>query len=320
VTHPEIGIVIVTFNSRDEIGPCLDAAVPSGADIMVVDNASTDDTAADVRKRGVRLIANQTNRGFAAAVNQGIAALQTPYVLLLNPDAVLLGGLDALREACDLPAAAGAGGKLVDIDGRPQIGFMVRQLPTAWTLILEALLLNKVAPNNPVNQRYRGLQLNYNMRIPVEQPAGAFLMVRRAVWQELGGFDERFFPLWFEDVDFCRRAVDRGLRLFYVPEATARHRGGHSISRLTLEKRRVYWYGSLLSYSAKHFRPLSFRVVCLAVAAGSLLRSIGEMVLHRSVAPLAGYWKVVRHASHCFLFGWGDGAVSSGPESFKVNS
>jgi GT2 family glycosyltransferase len=315
----EIAIVIVTYNSREDIGGCLDAALRSGAEVVVVDNASADGTVAEVRRRGVRLVENPTNRGFAAAVNQGFGAATAPYVVLLNPDAELAGGLDALCEACRLPGAAGAGGKLVDAQGRPQVGFMVRQLPTPMALALEVLLLNKVWPNNPVNRRYRGLELNYNTRIPVEQPAGAFLMVRRAVWQELGGFDESFFPLWFEDVDFCRRAVDRGYRWHYVPEAWAQHRGGHSILQLSVEKRRVYWYGSLLRYAAKHFRPVAFRAVCLAVVAGSLLRSLGEVLLQRSFRPLAAYGKVVRHAGRCVLFGWGDGAVTSGPESFRVN-
>ena len=311
---PDIGIVIVTYNSQAEVGACLDSVMSTGAEIVVVDNASADGTLTEVRRRGVRFVANSTNRGFAAAVNQGFAALATPYVLLLNPDAEVLGGLDALCAACCLPSSAGAGGKLEDAQGHAQIGFMVRQLPSALVLTLEALLLNRSVPNNPVNRRYRGLQLNYNSRIPVEQPAGAFLMVRRAVWQELGGFDESFFPLWFEDVDFCRRAVDRGYQFYYVPEAAARHLGGHSISQLTVEKRRIYWYGSLLRYSAKHFRPSSFRVVCVAVVAGSLLRSLGETVLNRSFSPLAAYGKVVRHASRCLLFGWGDGAVPSGPK------
>jgi len=315
---PDIGIVIVTYNSREHIGPCLESvmrgALRARADVLVVDNASSDGTAMEAARRGVRVLANSVNRGFAAAVNQGIAALDAPYVLLLNPDAVVAGSLDSLREACCLPGAAGAGGKLVDAQGRPQIGFMVRQLPTPLVLALEALLLNRIWPNNPANRRYRGLKLNYNMRIPVEQPAGAFLMVRRAVWQELGGFDEGFFPLWFEDVDFCRRAVNRGYQLYYVPQAVAEHRGGHSISQLTVEKRRVYWYRSLLRYSAKHFHPPAFRVVCLAVALGSLLRSLGEVILQRSFGPLAVYGKVVRHAGRCFLFGWGDGAVSSDPK------
>lgn len=106
----DIGIVIVTYNSRADIGACLDAAIRSGAEVVVVDNASTDGTIAEVRSRGVRLVSNTTNRGFAAAVNQGFTALATPYVLLLNPDAQLAGGLDSLRSACGLPGAAGAGG------------------------------------------------------------------------------------------------------------------------------------------------------------------------------------------------------------------
>jgi hypothetical protein len=128
-------------------------------------------------------------------------------------------------------------------------------------------------------------------------------MVRRAVWQELGGFDEGFFPLWFEDVDFCRRVADRGYDLYYVPEAVAKHLGAHSIRRLTVEMRRVYWYCGLLRYSARHFRPGAFRAVCLAVVTGSFPRSIAESIFDRSLKPLAAYWKVVRVASRCFLFG-----------------
>src|SRR5579872_1335 len=98
-----IGIVIVTYNSQAEIGASLDAALRSGAEVVVVDNASSDGTIAEIARRGVRLIANRENRGFAGAVNQGFAVLNCPYVLLLNPDAVIEGGLETLREACDLP-------------------------------------------------------------------------------------------------------------------------------------------------------------------------------------------------------------------------
>jgi GT2 family glycosyltransferase len=180
---------------------------------------------------------------------------------------------------------------------------MVRQLPTPAALILEVALLNRIWPGNPVNRRYRGLALDYSTRLAVEQPAGAFFMVRRVVWQELGGFDEGFFPLWFEDVDFCRRVADRGYDLYYVPEAVAKHTGAHSIRHLTVEMRRVYWYCSLLRYSAKHFCPRAFRMVCLAVVMGSFLRGIAESILDRSLRPLAAYGKVVGFASRCLLFG-----------------
>ena len=299
-----IGIVIVTHNSEAEIGPSLDAALRTGATVVVVDNASIDATVTEVSRRNVRLIANANNRGFAAAVNQGFEALDSPYVLLLNPDAILERGLEELQRACDLPGSAGAGGCLTDAHGAPQTGFMVRRFPTSTALTFEVLLINRLWPGNPVNRRYRAADLDYSRCVPVEQPAGAFFMVRRAVWHELGGFDEGYFPVWFEDVDFCRRAIDRGYRLYYVPQAVAKHTGGHSVSRIPVEMRHFYWYRSLLRYSARHFHPCFFRLVCLAVLVGSIPRMLGEAVVDGSLQSLVVYSKVVRLASRSLFFGW----------------
>src|SRR6266567_5419421 len=208
-----VGIVIVTYNSGEHIGECLDAALPAGARVIVVDNASHDETRAAVTGRGVRLIANHDNRGFAAAVNQGIRALDTPYILLLNPDSVLQTDLEPLRACCDRPGTAGAGGKLLDASGRIQAGFMFRRFPTPQALIFEALGLNRLWPHNPVNWHFRCLGFDFAREQPVDQPAGAFLMIRRDVWEKIGGFDERFHPLWFEDVDFAQRAAAAGYRM-----------------------------------------------------------------------------------------------------------
>lgn len=284
----------------------------TGADVVVVDNSSTDGTVAEVEKRGARLIANEENRGFAAAVNQGFRALRSSYVLLLNPDAVLQSGLDALREASGLPGSAGASGLLLGVDGRPQVGFMVRQLPTPAALILEALVLNRIWPGNPVNRKYRGLGLDYSVRFAAEQPAGAFLMVKRAIWEELGGLDEGYFPIWFEDVDFCRRVADRGLKLYYTPGAVAKHTGGHSIPSLPVEKRRLYWYRGLLRYTAKHFHPFAIRAVSLAVIWGSVLRAIVQCAQDMSLKSMADCGNVVRLAGHYLMEGRGDGAGLSG--------
>jgi hypothetical protein len=299
----DVGIVIVTHNSAAEIGPCLDAAAATGADVLVVDNASRDETCAEVERNGTRLIANSRNLGFAGAVNQGVRALRTPLLLLLNPDAIIVTSLAPLREACLDPRTAAAGGMLVDNSGQPQIGFMVRRFPTPEALCFEALLVNRVIPRNPVNWQYRCLDLDYTASLDVEQPAGAFLMIRRDAWENLGGFDENFHPVWFEDVDFLKRAKDSSYRVRFVPEAVAKHTGAHSIRKISLEFREFYWYGSVLKYAAKHFSPGAEKSVCLAVIIGSVMRTVLGIPRHRSLKPIAVCGKVVKLAVRQLVFG-----------------
>ncbi len=186
--------------------------------VVVVDNASQDNTAELVRRRGsVKLIANSTNRGFAGAANQGVEALDTELILLLNPDVEIESPLEALEEICGRQDVGFASGELVDSDGKPQTGFTVRRFPTPGTLMLEVLGLNRLLPWNRTNRRYRCLDLDLSQPSEVEQPAGAFLMFRREVWQRLGGFDTQFHPLWFEDVDFLKRGHSLGLKIQYLP-------------------------------------------------------------------------------------------------------
>lgn len=268
-----VAIVIVAWNSSAVIGGCLDAVAGlSDVETIVIDNASADGTREEVARRGVRLIANPTNAGFAAAVNQGVEATTAPLVLLLNPDAYLVRGLDALAACFDRPDVGVAGGMLTGADGNPQTGFMARNLPAPITLIFEALGINRLFPDNSVNWHYRCKGLNPMTAAFVEQPAGAFFMFSRSVWLRVGGFDERFRPVWFEDVDFCAKVKAAGLKACYEPGAVANHTGSHSIRALSLENREHYWYGSLLEYAAKQYRPAVFRTICAAVVAGSVFR------------------------------------------------
>jgi GT2 family glycosyltransferase len=299
----DVGIVIVTHNSAAEIGPCLEAAVTTGAEVVVVDNASQDETGCEVSRRGVRLIANSSNLGFAAAVNQGVRALKAPLLLLLNPDAIIQSSLEPLRAACLDPQTAAAGGMLVDEQGKPQVGFMVRRFPSASALCFEALLVNRAWPGNPVNWQYRCLDLDYRATSDVEQPAGAFLMIRRDAWEKLCGFDEDFWPLWFEDVDFLKRAKENGYRIRFVPESVAKHTGGHSIQKILLEFRQFYWYRSLLRYAAKHFPPGAEKLVCLAVIFGSVVRTALGIPYQRSLKPIVVYGRVVKLAGRQLFFG-----------------
>jgi hypothetical protein len=289
------GAVVVTYNSSYCVGRCLDACIEQGvANIVVVDNASQDNSVAEAKRRhGVRVIANPVNKGFAAAVNQGVESLDDDAVLILNPDTLISRGIDDLEAALDDNCVAAAAGTLIGVDGRPQDGFNVRAFPTPVTLVFEALGINRLWPSNPVNRRYR-IRLNTRQITDVDQPAGAFLMVKRVAWHTLGGFDESFYPVWFEDVDFCKRLKDRGFRIVYVPAAIAIHSGGDSVSKLPWIVRQQVWYGSLLRYASKHFCGASVRVVAIAVVVGCTARAIGRALTEFSLAPFTACSKVVR--------------------------
>ncbi|MCW5979293.1 MAG: glycosyltransferase family 2 protein [Bryobacteraceae bacterium] len=296
------GIAIVTHNSEAHIGICLAAALRWSAEIVVVDNASADRTPEIVRRfPQARFIANPDNRGFAAAANQGIASLVAPAVLLLNPDAELLTSPAPLAEALEDPRCGAAAGRLIDAAGVPQNGFNVRRFPTAWTLAFEALGLNRLWPENPVNRRYRMLRFDPETAAEVEQPAGAFLMLKRDVWSRLGGFDEDFRPVWFEDVDYLRRLAGLGLKTRYVPGAVARHAGGHSVTSLPDGVRQSYWHASLLRYASKHFGPAGRGMVAGAVAAGSLFRMAAGVAGGRSLSPVSTCAKVMKIAGKSLL-------------------
>jgi N-acetylglucosaminyl-diphospho-decaprenol L-rhamnosyltransferase len=299
----DTAIVVVTYNSAEEIGACLDAAMVSGAEIIVVDNGSSDGTLEVVKQRNVRLIPNGKNLGFAGAVNLGFRATTADFVLLLNPDAILQQGLAVLRDLCRVPGTAAAGGRTVAADGSPQAGWMVRRLPTPAAICLEVLLINRLWPSNPVNWRFRCLDFDLrNMEpIQVEQPAGAFLMVRRDAWECVGGFDEGFYPLWFEDVDFCLRLREAGLRIMHAPRAVVTHTGGHSIRKMPIGFREFYWYGSLLRYASRHFSPIHRRLVCSSVVAGSVVRALARLFDRGEWQELKVYWKIVGLASRYFV-------------------
>jgi N-acetylglucosaminyl-diphospho-decaprenol L-rhamnosyltransferase len=302
------GIVVVTHNSAEVIGPCLESCLRAApAEILVVDNCSSDATVDETRRfPGVKLIANEQNLGFAGAVNQGVRATTAPFLLLLNPDAELEGGLEDLERACSAPGVAAAAGLLTDAQGAPQRGFSVRRLPTAASLVFEILGLNRLIPANPVNRRYRCLDLDLTREQDVEQPAGAFLMFRHDAWERVGGFDEDYYPVWFEDVDFCRRLAAAGQRIRLVPAARARHRGGHSFRRVDAGQRVVWWHRSLLEYAGRYFGGGARWVISGAVLAGVVPRLVAGMLTGmRGGGRIRSYGKVISLALKCLWPGRG---------------
>lgn len=292
-----VSIIVVTYNSAEYLPACLESLAGTGAEIIVVDNASADDSAPIARARGARVIANAENRGFAAAANQGARAALGDYLLFLNPDAALIAGFEEL--ACALesdPRAGAAAGLLVGPDGQPQVGFNLRALPTFSSLAFEVLLFNRLWPGNPVNRRYRCLDVPLDRPALAEQPAGACLLVRRSALERVGFWDERFYPLWFEDVDLCARLRGTGLHILYLPASRWRHEGAHSLSRISFAEKQFFWYRNLVRYVRKHMGSAAALAMRLLVCAGATARLLGSLVTPGGQRSLSAYGAVVKMA------------------------
>lgn len=298
-----LSAVIVTYNSIAHISRCLDSLQGRVGEIVVVDNASSDGTAGLVRTRypSVKLVSSDSNLGFAAAANLGARQSSGNALLFLNPDTVCIDPLEPLATALDKGGnIAAAAGRLIGPDGRTQAGFTVRRLPTAASLLFEILLLNRLFPSNPVNRRYRCLDLDLERPQQVEQPAGACLAVRRERFEACGGFDEAFFPLWFEDVDLCKRLRDQGAAILFLPLVRVQHHGGHSLDSITFCEKQIYWYRNMLYYVRKHFPRWTGVVLRGALLVGMGLRALGELFGNRSEphSPrrerLRAYWQAAK--------------------------
>ena len=275
--------IIVTYNSAETIVQCLQALAHQNCEIVVVDNDSQDDTVARVgslrKDLPFELVRISRNLGFAAGVNHGVRAAGADVFLILNPDAVAEpGAVGNLMQCIEMQSAAVAGGALLNDSGEPDRGFAFRRLPTLASLLSEAMLLNQLWPSNPINRHYRCLDADYSKAQPVEQPAGACLAITREAWESIGGMDTQFAPVWFEDVDLCKRLIGAGRRIVYCPSARFRHAGAHSVGKLPFRDKQVFWYANMLRYARKHFSGGKVFGLRVGIVAGMILRSLAVLV------------------------------------------
>ena|SRR6516162_1093512 len=280
---PRCSAILVTYNSAAAIEGCLRALRFEDCEIVIVDNASQDDTVKRVRdvaqRLPLQLITISRNLGFAGGANQAARSASGDVLLLLNPDAVAeAGAIDALLKCFRTTKASAVGGALIADNGQPDKGFAFRRLPTLASLMFEALLINQLWPGNPVNLRYRCLDADHLREQPVEQPAGACLAVRREAWDSLGGMDQDFYPVWFEDVDFCARLLASGGTIFYCPDARFHHSGAHSVSQLEFNYKQMFWYRNMVLYARKHLGALAAQILRLSIVVGMNLRIIAALL------------------------------------------
>lgn len=239
-----VSVVIVTFNSADLIAPCLRSlhgASTRPIDVIVVDNNSTDRTvdAANGAFSGLTLIRNVENRYYAAASNQGIQAAKGVFILLLNPDTILpIGGIDALVGSLALhPNAAALAPMLILPDGSRQAS--LRELPGLDTLWYDLLGLSFLFPRSRPFDRWRMGYFDGLTPRSVDQPSASCLLVRREALERVGVFDESY-PMFFNDVDWCRRVKEAGMTIWYDPDVKISHHGGATVGKYRLK---MIWMG-----------------------------------------------------------------------------
>ena len=266
----DLSVIIVSWNVRELLQRCLQALVPSSKfqvpcsplnnlergtwnlELIVVDNASSDGSAAMVRQHfpQVRLIANNSNLGFTHANNQGLAASQGRYVLLLNPDTEVVGDavatLLAFLEAH--PDVGVVGPQLRFPDGSIQPSR--RRFPTLATAFVESTVLQPLFAGSSLLRRYYVADQPDDVTQDVDWLVGACLLVRREAIEQAGPLDEGFF-MYSEELDWCRRLKQAGWRIVYLPAAQVIHYEGKS-SEQNLAARDIRFHSSKVRYFRKH--------------------------------------------------------------------
>ncbi len=250
-----ISIIVAARDARSYIERTLGELSATGHELIVVDCASTDGTAAFVRDRfaGVRLVELDVNPGYGGALNEGVRFASGGYLLLMNADAwPVHGAVEQLVAFADNePSAAAIGPRLLNPDGSLQRS--VRGFPTLWRLATEYFFLRWLAPRSRLVNAFYGAGFAHDSVRDAEFLVGAVLLTRRQAFEEVGGFDPSFF-MFNEEVDLCYRLRRRGWRVVFFPGAEFVHLGGAS-TRLDWNRMHREQLRSHLRFLAKHYGP-----------------------------------------------------------------
>lgn len=275
-------ILIVGFRAYDDLERCLTSLAHHEPDtpVVVVDHAADEPRGRALAERfpAVRYEPRPGNPGFAAGVNDAARHAGPGPLLLLNPDCEIAAPIvRPLADALDTyPQAAVIGGIVREADGSVQAS--ARRFPGLTTgLGGRTSWLSRVAPGNPLTRRNLTTDPTGGVT-QVDWVSGALMMVRRQVFDALGGFDERFFLYW-EDADFCRRAREVGWATLYAPFASATHFTGRTSLHAPL---RSLWafHRSALRYHWKHgsvWTRLATPLVAIALLGRFLVRAVGAL-------------------------------------------
>jgi len=279
----QLSIVIINWNDKKVLSGCLESIYKQtnkiDFEVIISDNGSTDDSLQFVKKNYPQalIIENNDNLGFAKGNNSGIKHSRGEYVLILNPDTIILNGaLDRFVAWADKHPQVGAFGlRVLNPDGSFQN--CARPFPTVWRYWIAALYLRSLAYISPIfySDTYTGW--NGNSERKIDWQSGCCIMFRNSVLKQVGVFDPRFF-YHYEEVDLCFRIHKTGLDILYTPDSSITHLGGQSVGkfpiRFALEKLRNRY-----RYFHKHYGMSEANKCKHATHAYILLRQTGYRVL-----------------------------------------
>lgn len=275
-----ISFIIVNWNTKDLLRDCLDSIFKTAdaftLEVIVVDNASSDGSIAmlEAEYPQVKIIANQDNRGFGAANNQGFAIMKGQYALLINTDAVLTPG--AVQKLWDFaeatPRAAIVCGQLLNADGSKQNS--IASFPTLLTLAVNISLLEYLFPGKYPSKRYE-----HAGPLEVDSAVGACMLIRKQALEEVSFFDERYF-FFYEETDMAFAMKRAGWRIYQVPDALIYHLQGQSIGRNARSRIEFYRsrYQFLRKWKSTTYYSLAAGIILLRLVVSFAINVLGVVL------------------------------------------
>jgi len=272
----KLSIIIVNYNVKKLLKGCIKSIYETikniEYEVIVIDNNSSDGSVEMLKNEfpQVKIIENTENKGFAAANNQGINVSRGKYILLLNPDTIVLpNAINTMLEFMDNRAEAGAVGcKILNPDGTLQSS--CRNFPSILIILYDSIGLHRVFSKSKIVSRYYLRYWDHDEIRVVDSVKGACLMIRQEVIKKVGLLDERFF-LFGEEVDWCRRIKENGWKVFFTPNAQIIHYGGQS-SKQQSRKNLIESHKARQQYFQKYYGSTGVYLSKMIFGFGVLLR------------------------------------------------
>lgn len=273
----QLSIIIVNYKTKNLLDNCLASIFENSQnielEIIVIDNNSQDGSVEMIEKKypQVNLIKSEINLGFGKANNLGVKKAQFENILFLNPDMKILSktlenSLDWQRKN---PQA-----KIISchlINEKNETIFHVRKFPNFWNQLAIVLKLPHIFPQ--ILNNYLRKKFDYSKPACVDSIRGAFLLTTKNLFQKLGGFDENYF-LWFEEVDFCKKAQQNNEEVWYTPEAECIDYIGKSFAQVSRNKTQKYFQNSMLTYFKKWHSKTEYVLLKIAWIFGKIIAKL----------------------------------------------